>query len=286
MTGAAPCGSYEMDIQKTGYGLYTSENITDINKTYTIYRQPVLSINFSEVGINDVGTTTSEPDGTTTRLNYTKCTTTPATHLVVINATSNRGGRLISNINIATSTAPDCSQSSNCAACREDGDESTCRACAVDCSHGMVYSPFVSVDYVPSAAYDLDIASMDMATGIALGGAFTANYNIPEVDTRISIFVPENRTLASTLDGRISMTADMAAKCNMQPVSAGSQAATINMYGCSCTQLKGMIERELGSCINATTAAAMFQGSGSSWTCARADVIAAIGACGYGVRGC
>lgn len=283
--GDVICGSHELAIQKAGYRMLKSDSITDINGTHTLFRQPLLNINFSSVDMKDANGTAHEPNGMASPLSYSKCAVSRADEPVWMNLSSARENYIISNADIDASDTADCSASENCALCRATNGADACRQCAVDCGSGVAYKPYASVDYAAEGSYSVDAGMADAARNILKGGFFT-NYDVPEADTALNVYIPLGYNLSVYISGRAELADNMRSKCGIAPITTGSYGSLINMAGCSCTQLKGMMERELGSCIEAGSITSMFQNLSSTWGCTRPDVIAAINSCGFRVTGC
>ena len=125
-----------------------------------------------------------------------------------------------------------------------------------------------------------------MSTGVPRAGSFAGSYAITEADTNISALLPLSESASASTAGRANLSAELRAKCGMEPLTAMPQVSAVIMAGCSCTQLKGMIESELPSCINQTGVSQLFQNATTAWACSRSDVFAAMGGCGFSVRGC
>jgi len=293
--GPVVCGTEDLGIQMPGYSFYKERISSDsINGTYTLKRIPDIDIRMSSVMMKDYDGSATEPDNRTVGLQYKKCRIMPTTHTIMVNISRGEDSYLVSNVDPSSISSADCWQSASCTACSADHtDEDNCRQCANACSADVTRN--VSVSYIPSGSYTIKADMWNTQSMMGMGG-FRTVFSIPEEDSTVRIYIPEESGLITISESdRARLTGKLRDECGMEPASLMEQKSVLEMLsGCSCTQLKAVIENELSWCIGSEKVESSFwedsstcaSGLCETWGCNKNEVISDIEGCGFNVRGC
>jgi len=121
------CGTHELSLYKPGYDFFLENASSDsISTTYALHTRPELTFLFNQVGISEVDEYVAEPDGAAeTELNYTICSVSGVTDMVIVNMTSEREQYYMSNnlpVTDQEGLPTGCIEASSCSECAPNTD--------------------------------------------------------------------------------------------------------------------------------------------------------------------
>lgn len=271
------CGIHTLVIHKSGHEYY-AENVSSsaISGTYVLNKVPTLTTHFRDVTMQQ--REVLDPFDVIL-LRYNKCSIGYVTERLTgnFNSTETQIAYPLTNIDLGTIPGGDCFDQEPCQICTTSHDTGNCTLCTQLCGGDVAGGGIIG--YVPGGDYNVDGELLGIVD-LKMRGGFKTAYTIPDDNTTLYFYVPrgvDDHTISEAQ--KLQLTSRLRNWCNMEPITTSEQQSTIKMTaGCSCSQLKDLIEREFTSCVNSSIA---------DGDCNENNVVNTIQTdCGYSILGC